>query len=496
MFEIVHYLFDCDYTNDEETVVKETIYHPRKVSAGFGLVSATLSVELNSAGSLEFTLPVVHPKYSTFHMFTSECTVEQDGVEIWRGFVSEQSVDFDGSKTIVCTGIQAYLNDSIICVEGGSYTPENLLLTLINNHNSQMTKKDYTFIHPMAHKCFVLDDTDITDSVAFDENAGSYETTWSIVETNLLEALGGYVKVYRGADGYNHITYLEAPGNESTQVIRYGVNLLDLNFRISTEDFFTVLLPTAQSVEDNEIQITLDPMINTEGALKYGYIWQVFTLNRTDAEDDYTLEIMLANAAAVKLGQAGLISTVEGTALDWHNIDVDVDSIRLGDSNLIYSDPNGLVGNQRFVCNKIDYDLLYWEQTDYAFGDTEQSMTAQNIFNANDAARKIEERLNKRLAEAEEQIKTGSTPYAITFVLDSSNQMTCNKKVSDVVTAIDAGRTISAINEANGEWFTVQAQYSVSASAYTVIFVANTAGAKWRGNNLSAGDTLVLQIDN
>lgn len=497
MFEIVHHSHP---DNNPANSVSTTIYHPNLVESGKGLIEASLSVELNSAGTLEIQVPINHPDYGIFDLRVGECSVKLYDREIWRGFVSEEGVDFDGTKTIVCTGIQAYLNDSVVKVGKGTYTPRQLLTTLIANHNRQMTENKSHWARPLDNKQFVLDSVDESlneKTVSFDDN-DSYDITWNVIETSLIEELGGYIKVWRDGN-VNKISYTEKPGSEDTtnaQVIEYGKNLLDLNFSITTEDFFTVIVPTAQSVSGNGM-LELDPIINEENADKFGYIWQTFSLSRNDASSDSALRTMLGEAASEKLEKAGALTSIEGKALDWHHIDVAVEAITLGDKNLIVSYPNGFREGEAFVCNRIDYDLLYFEQSEYAFGDVEKTLTSDQIYELNkvadDVARRAEEEdaINQQLS----QILT-NTLFYISFSLDSEDKMTCRRTVQELADAKNDDRAITMIEQSSGTLYDASISLSLSNDTYTVTISIPRVGKRWRGTNLSASDILELPLDN
>ena len=492
MFEIIHYAYKKDLP-----VAADTIYHPNLVSSGYGLIEASLSVELNLAGTLEMQIPITHPRYTIFDLRTSECAVLQDGEEIWRGFVSEESVDFDGTKTVVCTGIQAYLNDSIVNVPKGTKSADALLTYLINNHNSKMTVDDDEegFTRPMANKTFVKGTVDVEGDIIF-EDASGYDLTWNIIETNLINELGGYISVHRDlTTDKNVISYTQESGEtdtDYTQTIEYGINLLDLNITVNTEELFTVLVATAQSVDDNENTIELDPMVNTDAAELYGYIWQTFSLEKTDAESDSELEEILAEECSKKLAKAGVATSLEGKALDWHNVDVDVAAIKLGDKNLIYSHPNGLNGTVAYRCSKIDYDLLYFEQSDYSFGENETTMTAESIKDIN----KVKEELERRAKDAEERIDEAisESPFYIYYNLDASSKMTSDQTVRSLVNAMDSGRQLIAMDLSNGNYYYAQAVKSVSSGLYTITLTIQALNSSWSGTGLSIGDTLELLL--
>ena len=357
------------------------VYHPARMNQGYGLAEGTLTVELNRAGSLNFSIPLGHERYDDFleNEIVDECFVLDGQEEIWRGRIVNIGVNFDGTKHIECEGLLAYLNDSVVKIPEGSYNAKSLLENVyISNHNSLMTKANGSgetiWTHPMSKKKFAVDAVDVdTDfTFQFDENS-SYENTLSSIESNLLGVLEGYLKVTR-KDGVNHLKYTKEAGEtdtSKTQKIRFGKNLLDLTVDFDREELFTVLIPLYSSEDGGTAE--MDPITNAEGVKRYGYIYRAETFDEENVQE----------AASKLLSSAGLISSIEVTAIDMYDIDGSAPKIRLGDSHELYSPPNGLTGKNSYICSEIEYDLLYFENTSFHFGKKQRSMTEQQILQQN-----------------------------------------------------------------------------------------------------------------
>ena len=61
------------------------------------------------------------------------------------------------------------------------------------------------------------------------------------------------------------------------------------------------------------------------------------------------------------------------SAIDLHLLNPNIDAIRLGEKNLIYSSPHGF--NSRLACNKITLDLKNPERSQYSFGKVGKTLT-------------------------------------------------------------------------------------------------------------------------
>ena len=78
----------------------QLLYSPTEAEEGYAVFDPKLTMELNKAGSLEFTMPPSNVMYDQLQKLKTYVTVEQDGTEIWRGRVLHDEKDF-------------YLNDAI-----------------------------------------------------------------------------------------------------------------------------------------------------------------------------------------------------------------------------------------------------------------------------------------------------------------------------------------------------------------------------------------------
>jgi len=107
------------------------LYSPLLSDGGYTVLSPKLTLELNKAGSLTFTLPPTNPMYDSISKLTSVITVDQDGETIWRGRELNYTRDFYNRKAEYCEGELAMLNDSIIRPYSfGAVTPGAMFLRL------------------------------------------------------------------------------------------------------------------------------------------------------------------------------------------------------------------------------------------------------------------------------------------------------------------------------------------------------------------------------
>ena len=71
-------------------------------------------LEVNTVGEASFDIYANHPYYGHLRKMRSVFEILQDGKPIFRGRMTDDTVDFDNIKAVDIEGVLAYFNDSII----------------------------------------------------------------------------------------------------------------------------------------------------------------------------------------------------------------------------------------------------------------------------------------------------------------------------------------------------------------------------------------------
>lgn len=306
--------------------------------------NAKCELEVNKTGALTFQVHPLHPYYNVFHKHVSQITLRQDDEVLFRGRVLNDDITFEKIKTIECEGELSYLLDSIqrpkrYSLDNAENTIQSCLTSLINNHNSQVDD----FKKFKVGNITVTYDDD--ETLHFKPN---YNSTLSIINTNLIEKFGGYLIVrYEGNEKY--LDYVTDYTNVCNQVIRFGENIVDLKNTLKGENIYTVILPSGKSIEGVAPSLTditdgtYDGMIKTDdyvynpqGVNTYGWIWKHVEYSTVSSKKLLQLSIAeLKKSVNVEF-------TLELTAIDLHLIDVNIDRIKVGDSIRCVSEPHGI----------------------------------------------------------------------------------------------------------------------------------------------------------
>lgn len=222
-----------------------TIYYPSDGKAV--LISSTLNLELNTAGSLSFICPPENPYYEKIYNRKSIVSVYRDEKEIFIGEVREQTKDLRGNKKVQCVGLLSYLADSIQPqMEYHDQTPYQLLSKFLKNHNEQVDDK----------KKITIGRVTVTDPNNSLYRFTNYETTLEVILTKMVDKLGGYLKLRREEELlYLDYLRLEEMGKATEQSIEFGVNLLDYTEDLSAEDITTAIIPLGKEIDGDEKDI-------------------------------------------------------------------------------------------------------------------------------------------------------------------------------------------------------------------------------------------------
>lgn len=340
----------------------QVLHSPALSDAGYQVISPRLKREFNKADSLTFILPPTNVMRDAIHKMKTVITVEWDGQEIFRGRVLEDRTDTFNQTEVVCEGELAYLLDSLVRLYKFDGNAVEYLQMMLDQHNAQVEEE----------KQFALGIvTAVTEEDTFNTEGVDYKDTLTEIHSVLLDAYKGYLRV-RYENGVRYLDYLKDYNEVNSQQIEFGVNLLNIENHINAQQFFTVLVPLSE-IEGKNKKLTiakvnngLDYIENEEAIAKYGRIVKTFVW--PDIED----EEQLLELGREKLKNAGTLDTLTIKAIDLHLLDADTDMIDLGDTVRIYSDPHGI--DRQLVCSAMNVDLESPENTQYIFGELEETI--------------------------------------------------------------------------------------------------------------------------
>lgn len=322
----------------------------------YAIGTPILTLEAGKAGSLSFTMYPNHPEYDSLRRMLGRVIVYEDDVELFRGRILRMETNLYKERKVTCEGDLAYLMDSI--ADPGEYT-ESIsahFSRLVETHNSQV-ESDKQFA------VGIVNVDKASESQTF--KTDSYRTTSAAMSDDLTGVFGGYIRTRRSG-GTVYLDYIGDYGKAGSQNIEFGVNMIDFSESVSSDDIFTVLLPTGSEGVTME-GITGSKYVKIPNAVeRYGTV--VRAVSFSDIKEAGA-ELMQAAYDYIEKNYKEMPPTLTLTAIDLKRLDFALDGFELGTRIGILSEPHGINGSP--VCSKISYNLEYPEKNIYLFSEIE-----------------------------------------------------------------------------------------------------------------------------
>ena len=322
----------------------------------YAIGTPILTLEAGKAGSLSFTMYPNHPEYESLRRMLGKVVVYEDDTELFRGRILRMETNLYKERKVTCEGDLAYLMDSI--ADPGEYT-ESIsahFSRLVDMHNRQV-ERDKQFA------VGIVNVDKATESQTF--KTDSYRTTSAAMSDDLTGVFGGYIRTRRSG-GTVYLDYIGDYGKAGNQNIEFGVNMIDFSEPVSSDDIFTVLLPTGSEGVTME-GITGSKYVKIPNAVeRYGTV--VRAVSFSDIKEAGA-ELMQAAYDYIEKNYKEMPPTLTLTAIDLKRLDFALDGFELGTRIGILSEPHGINGSP--VCSKISYNLEYPEKNIYLFSEIE-----------------------------------------------------------------------------------------------------------------------------
>ena len=366
-----------------------------------------LTLEDSAAGSLEFVLPPNNVGYAQdiLKRMVTNIVVKENGEFLWGGRILQDSFDFWNNRKVICEGELAFLNDSIqpphkYDVTTDHTTIESFFYALIDIHNSQVGP-DRQFEKGMV----TVTDSDQTTSTNEIYRFTNYETTLACMNDKLLERLKGHLRIRHQA-GKRYLDYISDDTlDTNSQVVRFGINLLDFSKNIDMTELSTVIVPRGArlDIDDTDPRYIegLEPYLTVEGlednlddeghvTTDPEKIWHVgktmFVKNPTAVDNfgriatvvdwDAVTDVNTLYSKAVKYLKDEQYEkmTLEIQALDLKYLVNGDEPIKFQSKLRCVSEPHGM--DHTFIVSKMDIDLTNPGNSLYTLGtDVKLSLT-------------------------------------------------------------------------------------------------------------------------
>lgn len=408
----------------------------------YAILEGVVDLEVNTAGSFDFTLDQTHPFYGRILKMKTIIKVYKKNNLIFRGRVVSDDVNFFKQKTFACEGELSFFNDSIQRPYAFTGSPKELLTQFINNHNAQVS----------ADKQFKVGEVTVKDENDYINRSNSnYESTWKNINSRLLESLGGYFYITHDEDDMPILNWLEDFPYMSNQKIEFGENLMDFVKTDSTQEVATALIPLGAKIEDDvetqdesigngeiEKRLTIESVnggldyIYDEAAVeRYGWIFATETWN--DVTEPSNLLRKGKERLAEKINRS---ITIEVNAVDLSLMNIEINAFRYCTYIQIVSKPHSL--DDKMLLTKQSINLLSPQADKITLGFTKSTFTDTSL-SSNGSMSDITQRVeviegnyttNTVIASEIQRLQSLINQTSESIILEVSSQYVTNDKLT------------------------------------------------------------------
>lgn len=402
------------------------LHDPRtdtQISAG------TLKEESGQSPTLSLTIQPTHPLWDSFTRDTVmlpnrevELVEFETGIVLFRGRVRAISMEFDGSKKLMCEGAMAYLNDTTVrpyktydtdeieCDINAPAEANKLFEWFIEQHNAHVMN---------ACEKFRIGVNAGANYGKLQRGTGTRPATLKEMRDKLEKACGGWLRVRYDATG-SIIDWLPDTGAaEATQRVELGSNLLDLDTQVDGKDIYTAIVPvgkTGKGSEERKVNVSAetayvpfgfviqdDAVVDMTAVEKYGLIEKTmsYDLDKPQA---------LADKAVADLAAGKLDDSIEVSAFDLHNLNEQTLPIDFLDRVFVKSEPHGI--ERYMICSGRTINLTNPTATQFKLG----AITATLTKGATSSQESVQESIAKRVTSLSNATKNIAKDAATTTI--------------------------------------------------------------------------------
>ena len=280
---------------------------------------AVLDEEINSAGTLTFTILDSNPALPSLALRKSTISLYRDGAEIWRGRIVRIEIDMRNRRIITCEGALAWFYDILqrgYAAGGSGDTPDEAITKLLAAYNAECSTSRQIakgMIGPTR--------------VWYPQLANDYFTIFDLL-AQLLANSGGYYSLRYGSTLY--LDYNNFGSAATGQPVVFGENLFDVARALEASEVATTLY--AEDSAGHAVTVTNAAM---ESAFGKSQIYHHF-------EDCDNATALAALATEWFNNNCMSKTTIEVSALDLSLTSQPFASFYIGQPVQIISTPHGL----------------------------------------------------------------------------------------------------------------------------------------------------------
>ncbi len=342
------------------------------------ILDPEVTLEANEISSFTFTVPVSNPFYDKLELKKPVVSIEEDGREIFMGYITEMEKNFELDMEVTCESEFGYLQDRDCRVENKFYTAAELLalaLTVEDDPEEHVGFKGEGKVFLPGNVTIEKPESDT------DKETKAISDCWSVLTNSLTGKYGGYlrlrkeIKMVDGVRVYTrYLDYLAKLNDKTDQVIELGKNLLDISYYIKAGDIVNSVKAYGWYKSGWLIWETTNPIsreaYNGKSIKKYGLCQRVLVVEGTDSTEDS----LLKKATDELKKYSGFTGSVQINAADLCDIGVDTDRLDFMKETYVLSEPHGI--DDWLPCTKEVIPLHELDQKDFTFGATTAKLSS------------------------------------------------------------------------------------------------------------------------
>ena len=362
------------------------------------ITDTKLSSKLNAASYFDFTIAPTHSLYSKLAERAGEVRIYFNNLILFKGEITKIEEDFEGNYSVSCTGVLDYLTATRVrpysTVDGeqplkAPSSFDGYFQWLIDQHNSNC-------LDSRKHLSVGVNQGNMLDKNNYIYRSSEQRpTTASEIEDKILNSAGGYLFV-RYQDDLNILDLYADVHDVNTQIIDYGVNMLDFTKTTTAEGQYTAVVATGYTPNPPEGQpdakmkpITLEGC--TDGGTPYSStivkmgdrVYDVEAVNRYGYHEYYASNSDIKTYDGLLYYACKTLNTLLSPALTISVKAVDLalimgekyNHLQLGQAVRIRSKPRKV--DEYLMVNSIDLDLMNPENTTFDLGASYDTLTGQ-----------------------------------------------------------------------------------------------------------------------
>ena len=362
------------------------------------ITDSSISGEVNAAVYFDFTIASNHRLYNKIEEKAGIVRVYSDSKLLFMGEITDIQEDFYGSKQVSCVDPRDHLNDvllrpySTVSGEQPNTAPSSVngyFQWLIDRYNDGMINPKFHFQVGVNQGAYLEKNNYIYRS------SEQFPSVGSELEDKILDSLGGYLTLTYPDDIPTLNLYTDVH-EANTQMIDFGVNLIDFTKTTGTSEQYTAIRPEGGTPEkDSDDPDAPDPKPTTLESLSDGvtsidgdyvkkgdvvyclsavnrYGYREYSWNESDTTDPNDL---LEKAVADLKKKVEPKLTLEVKAVDMALFMDGYDHLECGQVARVRSKPHGV--DEYLLVSSMDIDLQDPSQTKYTLGQAYDSLTGE-----------------------------------------------------------------------------------------------------------------------